>query len=167
MLYRAMNLRNQVEWALHCVSVLASLPDDKYLAAQVLAEFHGIPKEYLAKALQELAKAGIIEGRLGPRGGYRLARPPHEITFLDVVQAIEGNERSFRCTEIRKNSPCVAPNQKFSPVCAIARVMNRADEAYRQVLREMTIADLSTQVSKQVPPETARKSLAWLLERAG
>src|SRR5262245_37586049 len=133
-----MNLGNQVEWALHCVSVLASLPDDKYLAAQTLAEYHGVPKEYLSKALQQLAKAGIVEGRLGPKGGYRLARPPREITFLQVVEAIEGDERSFRCTEIRKNSPCASPTQKYSPVCGVARVMHLADQAYRRVLQEMT-----------------------------
>ena len=55
-----MQLKNQVEWALHCCSILASLPEGRYLDTKSLAELHGVPKEYLSKALQALAKAGIV-----------------------------------------------------------------------------------------------------------
>lgn len=161
-----MNLRNQVEWALHCVSVLAGLPRGSYVAAQTLAEFHGVPKEYLGKALQELAKAGIVEGRLGPKGGYRLAREPKEITFLDVVEAIEGRERSFRCTEIRRNSPCASGSQKYTRVCGIAQVMYAADEAYREVLRATTLADLQARLPNEVPSDLLARNLEWLSSRS-
>ena len=63
-----MILRNQVEWALHCCSVLAGLPADRYLATKVLAEFHGVPKDYLSKALQSLSQAGIVTTVPGPTG---------------------------------------------------------------------------------------------------
>ena len=71
-----MLLRNQVEWAIHCCAVLAALPPDQTLATKILAEFHGVPKEYLSKALQSLAQAGLVVGTLGPTGGYRLAKEP-------------------------------------------------------------------------------------------
>ena len=48
---RQMQLKSQVEWALHCCAILAGLPANRYLATKVLAEFHGVPKEYLSKAL--------------------------------------------------------------------------------------------------------------------
>ena len=50
------------------------LGPDETLSTKTLAEFHGVPKEYLSKALQALAQADIIVGTLGPTGGYRLAR---------------------------------------------------------------------------------------------
>ena len=85
-----MQLKNQVEWALHCCAILAGVPDGGRLSAKDLAELHGVPKDYLSKALQALSQAGIAEGSLGPAGGYRLARAAEKITFLDVVEAVEG-----------------------------------------------------------------------------
>ena len=61
-----MILRNQVEWGLHCCLVLAQLPDEHRASTKDLAAFHGVPKEYLSKALQSLAQAGILEDSLGP-----------------------------------------------------------------------------------------------------
>ena len=71
-----MILKSQVEWALHCCAILAGLPEGRYLSTKALAEFHGLPKEYLSKALQSLSQAGLVHTTLGPSGGYRLARSP-------------------------------------------------------------------------------------------
>lgn len=44
-------MSDAVEWALHCCTVLATLPEDQALPAARLAEFHDVPPAYLAKAL--------------------------------------------------------------------------------------------------------------------
>src|SRR5438445_7826812 len=126
-----MRLGEPVEWALHCTTVLALLPADGAMPASRLAQFHGVPAAYLAKALQALSRAGIVESVPGRRGGYRLGRPPAEITLLDIVDAVEGTEPSFRCTAIRKRGPARTGPRLYSPVCAIAQAMYRADEAWR------------------------------------
>ena len=77
-----------VEWAIHCCTVLGALPADQALPAARLAEFHDVPPSYLAKALQATTAAGITESRSGPLGGYRLARPPADITYHQL-----GNQR--------------------------------------------------------------------------
>jgi Rrf2 family protein len=101
-----MILKSQVEWALHCCAILAGLPEGRYLSTKALAELHGLPKEYLSKALQSLSQASLVETTLGPSGGYRLAKPPSDINFLEIVEAVEGKARSFTCTNIRANNPC-------------------------------------------------------------
>src|SRR5215472_5635565 len=101
----AMKLSEGVEWGLHCVSVLAGLPPGATLPTKALAEYHGLSETYLAKHLQALTNARIIESLPGPKGGYRLQRPPEEITVLEVVEAIDGREPLFRCTEIRQQGP--------------------------------------------------------------
>jgi Rrf2 family protein len=159
-------LRNQVEWALHCCSVLSALEPGEYLGTKKLAEFHGVPKEYLSKALQALAGAGLIEGTLGPSGGYRLAKSPKQISFLDVVEAIEGRTQTFECSEIRANNPCLGKaDKKFAKVCVIAKVMYRADEAWRKELRSVTLADLGSTLQKEVPSEYLKLSTEWLRGR--
>lgn len=161
-----MNLKNQVEWALHCCAVMMALPDGAYLPAKVLAEFHGVPKEYLSKALQNLSQHGIVEGTLGPRGGYRLARAPDKITFLDIVEAVEGRRSTFRCDEIRANNPCLPKKHRPGKPCTVARVMWRADEAWRNALRHVTLTDLAVQLADDVPGDILAKGQAWLLERS-
>lgn len=162
-----MQLRNQVEWALHCCALLAAMPEGTLIPAKALAEFHGVPKEYLAKALQGLSQAGLVSGTLGPAGGYRLARQPDKITFLDIVEAVEGIQPTFVCREIRAANPCLTAGEKrgvLARPCQIARVMADADEAWRNHLRAVRLSDLLDAVSREVPAELLQKGHDWIVE---
>ncbi|MDQ1080258.1 Rrf2 family transcriptional regulator [Pseudoroseomonas cervicalis] len=162
-----MILKSQVEWALHCCAVLAGLPPGRTLSTKALAEFHGLPKEYLSKALQALSQAGLVEGTLGPSGGYRLRQPPEAVSFLDIVEAVEGKARSFACQNIRANNPCRPQGFCDAAPCAIARIMWEADEAWRRHLRGVRLSDLLAMLGSEIPEEQRRRSLEWLLGRAG
>jgi len=162
-----MILKSQVEWALHCCAILAGLPEGRYLSTKALAEFHGLPKEYLSKALQSLSQAGLVHTTLGPSGGYRLARAPTELTFLDIVEAVEGKSRTFVCNNIRANNPCRPTGYCESRPCAVARVMWEADEAWRSTLRGVRLSDLAETLSQEIPAEIWEKSFEWVLDRAG
>ncbi|HEY4076209.1 MAG TPA: Rrf2 family transcriptional regulator [Rhizomicrobium sp.] len=165
-----MQLRGPVEWALHCCAVLAGLAPDRYLPTRDLADFHGVPKEYLSKALQALSQAGLVEGTLGPTGGYRLARSPDKITFLDVVEALEGKGPTFVCTNIRRNIPCLTAAEKSQCTdarpCAVARVMWDADSVWRDRLRAATLADLGKTLESDLSPALRRRTAAWLEEHS-
>ena len=162
-----MILKSQVEWALHCCAILAGLPAGRYLSTKTLAEFHGLPKEYLSKALQSLSQAQIVEATLGPTGGYRLAKPTSGITFLDVVEAVEGTSRTFTCTNIRANNPCRAKDYCESKPCAVARVMWEADEAWRKTLKSVRLSDLVESLSAEIPDDLWKSSFEWILQRTG
>jgi Rrf2 family protein len=162
-----MILKSQVEWALHCCAILSGLPEGRYLSTKALAEFHGLPKEYLSKALQSLSQAGLVHTTLGPSGGYRLARPPAEVSFLDIVEAVEGSGRTFVCNNIRANNPCRPKGFCDTGPCAVARVMWQADEAWRNTLRGVTMADLGQTLSQEIPPDIWSGTFAWVLKRAG
>ena len=161
-----MQLRSQVEWALHCCAILAGLPADRYLSTKALAEFHGVPKEYLSKALQGLSQAAIVESTLGPSGGYRLARPPKEITFLQIVEAVEGRTSTFACTEIRRNNPCRPADHCDDGPGAIARIMWEADEAWRARRDAGRLSDLIETLEREIPPELWKRTGAWVAARA-
>lgn len=162
-----MILKSQVEWALHCCAILAGLPDGRYLSTKALAEFHGLPKEYLSKALQSLSQAGLVHTTLGPSGGYRLARPPAELTFLDIIEAVEGKSRTFVCNNIRANNPCRPKGYCESSPCAVARIMWEADEAWRDKLRSVSLSDLAVTLSQEIPADIWGKTSEWVLDRAG
>jgi Rrf2 family protein len=160
-----MKLSEGVEWGLHCVSVLAGLPPGATLPTKALAEYHGLSETYLAKHLQALTNARIIESLPGPKGGYRLQRSPEEITVLEVVEAIDGREPLFRCAEIRQQGPLAQEPQAYRLPCGIHVVMARAEKAWRDALREQTVADIVAHYQRDVAAKQRQKSEQWIAGR--
>lgn len=159
-----MKIGEGVEWGMHCAVLLATLPAGATLPGKALAEYHGVSETYLAKHLQALVNGGIIESIPGPRGGYHLALPAAAITMLDVVEAIEGHESAFRCTEIRQRGPAADVPEAYRLPCAIHSGMLRAERAWREALRAQTIADLLAQVQAHINPLSQQRSSDWIGE---
>jgi Rrf2 family protein len=159
-----MKLSEGVEWGLHCVSVLAALPPGATLPTRSLAQYHGLSETYLSKHLQALTNARIIESLPGPKGGYHLARHPEEITLLEIVEAIDGREPLFRCTEIRQRGPIALESTAYKLPCGIHVAMARAEKAWREALRSQTIADIVTHYQQDVEVEQQQRSEQWVTD---
>lgn len=160
-----MKLSEGVEWGLHCVCLLAEYPAGATLPTRALAEYHGLSETYLSKHLQALTGGCILESVPGPKGGYRLARPPETITLLEVVEAIDGHEPVFRCAEIRKLGPLALPPEKYRLPCALHVAMAQAEKAWRDVLRAQTIADIVAQYTGHVEAQEQQRREQWMTER--
>lgn len=161
---KKVKLGDGVEQAIHSVTMLAVLPEDGLLSAAALAEFHGVSTSYLLKHLQALSRAGILLTVSGPSGGYCLAKPPAEISVLDIILAVEGPEPAFRCKEIRQNGPNPLPPEKFKAPCQINAAMLRAERIYRNELRKITVAGLIDQVTETDDGAIAERGCAFLNE---
>jgi Rrf2 family protein len=163
--YPDMRLSEGVEWTVHCCVLLATVPDGTCLPGSRLAEFHGVPGPYLAKHLQALTRGGVLESVPGPRGGYRLAQPPADISVLAVVEAIDGPEPAFTCSEIRRRGPAGGlPAREYPRPCGIHALMNRADDVWRRELAATSIADLALEVARTASPRAAVRAAAWFQE---
>jgi Rrf2 family protein len=155
-----MKMSAGVEWAIHCCVVMSQAEGP--VSAQQLAEFHGISRTYLAKSLQALSRANLVQTTEGRAGGYLLDREPADLTLLDIVLAVEGSEPAFRCTEIRQNGPFgLAPEACRRP-CGVAQAMARAEKAWRASLAEVTVADLGAKVAADTDRKTQAEMKAWL-----
>lgn len=159
-----MRMSEGVEWTVHCLSALTFLPPGRALPAHRLAELHGVPAPYLAKHLQALVRARILDSSSGPKGGFRLARRPEDISLLDIVNTVDGEEPPFRCTEIRQRGPTAIEPQCYKRPCGIAAAFARAEAAWRAALEEQTLADLVRAVPTTVHPRQLRKAADWLEE---
>ncbi len=150
-----------VEWAVHCCLNLSWLEPRRVTAAK-LAAFHDLPTAYLNKQLQALVRAGIVSSTSGPKGGFQLARPLHGITLMDVLVAIEGPERAFRCTEIRQAGPAggMGTISALRRPCAVAAAMYKAETVWRGALAAVTVADLQHTVETR-NPHTRERVRRW------
>jgi Rrf2 family protein len=158
-----MRLGVGVESMLHSCVLLALLPKEKSLPAAKLAEYHDVPAAQMAKQLQALSAAGVLvsaRGRAG--GGYQLARPAEQISLLEIVDAVEGHEPVFRCTNVRFRGPCATAPEKYGPMCPITSAMREVEQAWRDALQAKTIADLVMSSFEDAVPEVATSSMVWL-----
>ena len=89
-----MEITRQADYAMRAVLYLATY---RLANTREIAKAQGVPREYLAKIVQSLAKAGIVRTQRGVGGGISLARPPEEISLNDVLEAIEGPLTINRC----------------------------------------------------------------------
>ncbi|HJP13403.1 MAG TPA: Rrf2 family transcriptional regulator, partial [Nitrospinota bacterium] len=85
------------EYALRALTYITVNSDSELIRTQEIAEAEGLPAPFLAKLLQQLARSGILVSVKGPKGGFGLARPPKEISLLEVVTAIDGEDGFMRC----------------------------------------------------------------------
>jgi Rrf2 family protein len=161
-----MKIVDSLEAGLHTCLVLAIAPAGKGVPAARLAEYHALSATSLAKQLQQLAAAGIVHGSTGRFGGYSLARPAAEISVLDIVQALDGGAPGFRCAEIRKVGPCAGSGARYSPICAIAKVMRGAEAAWQKELGQTTLAGLVSGTAADLDPRIAHRTEAWMAEAA-
>jgi Rrf2 family protein len=155
-----------VEYALHCLLYMVNLEKGKSVGIRDLATFQGIPETYLSKVYAKLSKSGVIKSVPGVKGGYALAKSAEEITFWDVVEAVEGNEPFFQCAEIRQNNILVdkdnLPDEYTKCPCLIKVVMLEAEDEMRKYLNNKTLAWLYDEVyNKKLSKEVAKETIEW------
>jgi len=162
------HITNSVEYGIHCLLWLVYV-DDQQPSSRDLAELQGVSPSFVAKIFPKLEKAGIVRANEGVRGGYRLAKPPQEITMLAIVDAIEGEKPLFDCREIRGRCAIFdgdPPNWATSGLCSIHKVMLRAEKSMRDTLAQETLANLSQSVDRKAPSNFGPKVNVWLSDRS-
>ncbi|KKI92909.1 Rrf2 family transcriptional regulator [Bacillus sp. SA1-12] len=137
-----MKYSKATNYALHTIVYLALLPTGKTIGVKSLAEVQKVSPTYLSKVLTKLVKSGFIESGTGVNGGYKLIKDPKNITFLDVIHAIEGTTSLFHCS--LDNSVHDREN------CLIEKEMNEAEQKMEDYLRLKTIEHVIQKIGKEM-----------------
>jgi len=130
-----MQITRQADYALRAIIFLSKLTADEKASTSVIAEEKKIPPSFLAKIISQLSIAGIIHTSRGARGGVSLAKPPEDITVLDVIEAIDGPILLNDCTVNPDNCP-------FSKDCELHDIWTDAREDLVEKLGGVTFARL-------------------------
>jgi Rrf2 family protein len=118
---------------------LATLPPGERIVAAQIKRDCALPDRFGETVLTELKHAGLVDSTRGPHGGYQLARPPDEISWADVVRAIDGPIAWTKCvsqSEPGRCNECPEPEN-----CVIRKIMARVRAADLAILENLSIAD--------------------------
>ncbi|MCS7045564.1 MAG: Rrf2 family transcriptional regulator [Gemmataceae bacterium] len=139
-----------VEYALRAVVHLAYQAEVPQTTDQIAAATR-VPKAYLAKVLQQLCQANIVQSRRGMGGGMWLARPPGQLTILDVVNAVDPIRRIRHCP--------LGLSAHGVRLCPLHKRLDSALAAVEDAFRSTTLAEILAE------PNTSRPlcDVAWAL----
>jgi Rrf2 family protein len=99
-----------------------------------IAQRQGIPDRYLEQMLSSLRRGGILRSTRGPKGGYRLARPPAEIRVAEVMDCLEG-----------ESAPTPGGDHSTPEFRVLGRLEDRLEQASQAILAATTLQDLLDQ----------------------
>jgi Rrf2 family protein len=126
-------ISQKLDYASRALVHLARKHDgDSVQSADAIAEGEGIPPSFLAQILYELKRRGLVTSRRGKTGGWRLARPPGEISLLTVVEALE--------PELLE--PLPGTSGQSGPV--VSRIWEEVREGSRETLARNSLEDLAS-----------------------
>jgi Rrf2 family protein len=124
----------KVDYAVRALCTLADA-DGQPVTAESLARAQGLPAKFLESILNDMRRAGLLLSQRGAEGGYRLSKPPKEISVADVIRPLDGP-----LAEVRGLRPEVTTYEGSAEHLRDVWVAVRA--SLRQVLEHVTIADI-------------------------
>ena len=113
------------------------------VSLSALAEAEALPLSYLEHLVAKLRHAGLVRSVRGAHGGYRLAKPPTQITMLDVVQALEGPIAPMECFHEAPDGRVLCSHESDGDdACATKLLWTRVQGGVTRALAGTTLTEL-------------------------
>jgi Rrf2 family protein len=131
----AMRVSAKAQYA--CIAMLelaGNYQEPQLMQVKSVAEAHGISPRFLVQILLQLKVNGLVRSVRGAAGGYQLARSPEQITLADVINAIDDPAPAM--------PPALKALKPSPAVDALSSVLLHVDAKERQMLRDVTLAEL-------------------------
>ena len=112
------------------------------LSIREIAEKHGVPARFLVQILLQLKEAGLVASTRGAAGGYRLVRPPDEVSLGEVMEVIDGANSTTSVT-----GPNASPDS--SAVKVLMRAWQEVADEVGEMLGRITFAELAERAKRK------------------
>jgi Rrf2 family protein len=137
--YLSSMLSQKARYALRALLHLVEHGASRTIQVGEMAEMQHIPRKYLEFIMVDLKKAGLVTSRRGPGGGYVLAKSPTEISFVEVIRAIDGPIALVPCASENFYQRCDDCHDEAT--CAIRRVLLQVRASAVAILENTSLAD--------------------------
>ena len=131
-----LRISRKIDYGLRAMIYLASIAPDVIAPFREVARQMCVPEDFLAKILKTLVDAGLVRSTRGPHGGYALARPAADVSFLDVIEAVEGAVALNVCLD--GEDACGHSTQ-----CTMVNVWRLGQERMLDVYRQARLSELA------------------------
>ena len=131
-----LELTRRGDYAVRVMLALARDPGDRWLSVPTVSAAMAIPERFLPRVMVDLVDAGLVVGRRGRTGGYRLARPADAISLLDIIAAAEPEPEERQC--ILRGGPCDVDGR-----CAVHDAFGGAREAMLERLGATSLSEVA------------------------
>jgi len=131
-----LQISRRIEYGLRAMVCLAAQPEGRVMPFREIARRMNVPQDFLAKILKQLVTRSLVASTRGARGGYRLGRPARDISFLEVIEAVEGPVVVNLCQD--GHDSC-----RLSRGCTLYGVWKRGQERMLEVYRTATLDQLA------------------------
>lgn len=133
-------LSRKTDYALRSIIYLLN-SEGRKVSTKTVAEKLNIPYKFLTQIFLELVRKGILTSERGSKGGVMLKKPPHEISLLDIVEAVEGPFYLHQCL-VEFDEDCF-----FSGRCPIKESLIDIENQTRNILASTTLDKIKMKYS--------------------
>ena len=131
-----LRISRKIDYGLRAMIYLASISLEAVVPFREIARQMDVPEDFLAKILKTLVDQGLVKSTRGPHGGYALARTPIDISFLDVIEAVEGPVALNVCLD--GEDAC-----GHTSACTMVEVWRQGQERMLAVYRHARLSELA------------------------
>ncbi len=129
-----LKLTRKLEYALIALRHM-QMKGDVLSSTKEIADMYAIPRELLAKTLQQMAQLKYIDAVQGPKGGYRIDKVLAKVNLTQFVEEMEGPLEMVECNI---NSDCIQMN-----TCNIRMPINKINQNIRSIFKNINITDIT------------------------
>jgi Rrf2 family protein len=131
-----LRISRKIDYGLRAMIYLASISPDAVVPFREIARQMIVPEDFLAKILKTLVDQGLVKSTRGPHGGYALGKPASEISFLEVIEAVEGPIAINVCLD--DVDPCAK-----AAFCTMVEVWREGQDKMLEVYRQRKLSSLT------------------------
>jgi Rrf2 family protein len=132
-------LSQRTKYGLRALIALAEAPRGQVVQIQEIAERQNVPRKFLELIMLDLKRHGFVFSQRGRAGGYLLARPAEQISFGQVLRAMDGPIAPLPCASVTGYRKCTDCEDEAT--CAIRKVMREVRDAMAAILDQTSLAD--------------------------
>lgn len=119
-------LTAKIDYAIKGITYLAEFGNEA-IKCETIAQARGVPLPFLRAIFADLRRAGLVGSLRGSNGGHWLLKPPHQITLLDIITAVE---------------PIQSPADPNGDNESVQKVWTHIHHCELQILRSVSVSDL-------------------------
>lgn len=130
-----MKITQEADYALRIIEYLSET-EENHIGAPVIADTQQVPLRFALKILRKLNAAGITKSYRGVSGGYSLLKPPSQISYKQVIEAVDGDIYINKC--LRNKDNCT---RKQAETCRIHKKLLKIQYIIDQHLSDLNFGD--------------------------